>query len=122
MPPRVNFRGILNSKSERSEIAGMHGGTSSYQFGTMVDVLDGCPKAEGMMMLIRSMSPDVIIADEIGRPEDHRAIETCRHTGVAVITSAHGYHIGDVDTTHFGKVIFLDNQPHPGSIREVIDV
>ena len=107
---------------ERSEIAGMHCGIPSYQFGPMLDVLDGCPKAEGMMMLVRSMSPDVIIADEFGRQEDLKAIETCVHCGVAVITSAHGYHTGDVNTTHFDKVILLDNQPCPGSIREVIDV
>ena len=111
---------------ERSEIAGMHGGTSSYQFGPMLDVLDGCPKAEGIMMLIRSMSPDVIIADEIGRPEDLKAIETCRHCGVAVITSAHGYALDDVaeavDAGLFSKVVFLSDDPQPGSIREVIDV
>ena len=107
---------------ERSEIAGMHGGISGYQFGNMVDVLDGCPKAEGIMMLIRSMSPDVIIADEIGRAEDLKAIETCLHCGVAVITSAHGYSIEDVEESLFNKVIFLKDQPHPGSIREVIDV
>ena len=107
---------------ERSEIAGMHDGISSYQFGTMVDVLDGCPKAEGMMMLVRSMSPDVIIADEIGRSEDLNAIEICQHSGVAVITSAHGYSMNDVDTGLFSKVIFLSNTPHPGSVREVIDV
>lgn len=107
---------------ERSEIAGMHGGISGYQFGSMVDVLDGCPKAEGIMMLIRSMSPDVIIADEIGRPEDMKAIENCRHCGVSVITSAHGYALEDVDTGLFNKVVFLSDQPYPGHIREVIDV
>lgn len=107
---------------ERSEIAGMHSGISSYHFGPMVDVLDGCPKAEGIMMLIRSMSPDIIIADEIGRPEDLKAIETCSHCGVSVITSAHGHTLDDVNTDFFDKVIFLSDKPHPGTIREVIDV
>lgn len=107
---------------ERSEIAGIHNGISRYTFGPMVDVLDGCPKAEGIMMLIRSMSPDVIIADEIGRVEDLRAIETCAHTGVSVITTAHGHEIEDIDTKHFQKIISLTKQPHPGTIREVIDV
>ena len=107
---------------ERSEIAGMYGGISAYQFGSMVDVLDGCPKAEGMMMLIRSMSPDVIIADEIGTKDDLHAIETCAHAGVSVITTAHGYCPEDVDTRFFDKVILLTNQPHPGCVREVVDV
>ena len=107
---------------ERSEIAGMHGGVSSYRFGPMLDVLDGCPKAEGIMMLIRSMSPDVIIADEIGRPEDMKAIETCSHCGVSVITSAHGYTLEDVRADLFNKVMFLSDKPHPGIIREIVDV
>lgn len=107
---------------ERSEIAGMHGGVSSYHLGEMVDVLDGCPKAEGIMMLIRSMSPDVIIADEIGRPEDLKAIETCSHAGISVITTAHGHTIEDIEPAYFEKVVFLTDQPSPGTIREVIDV
>ena len=107
---------------ERNEIAGMHSGMTSYRFGPMVDVLAGCPKAEGMMMLIRSMAPDVIFVDEIGSQEDRKAIETCSHCGVAVITTTHGYSLDDVDTTHFSKVIFLTDQPHPGSVREVLDV
>ena len=74
------------------------------------------------MMLIRSMSPDVIIADEIGRPEDMKAIENCRHCGVSVITSAHGYALEDVDAGLFNKVVFLSDQPYPGHIREVVDV
>lgn len=107
---------------ERSEIAGMHGGITNYQFGHMVDVLDGCPKAEGIIMLIRSMSPDIIIADEIGRPEDLQAIETCVHAGVSVITSAHGYSIEDIHDQYFDKLIFLTDSPHPGCLREVINV
>jgi len=107
---------------ERSEIAGMCGGIPGYHFGPLLDVLDGCPKAEGMMMLIRSMSPDVIIADEIGTSADMKAIETCSHCGAAVITTAHGCGIEDVRTKYFKKIIFLTNQPHPGSVREVIDV
>ena len=73
-------------------------------------------------MLIRSMSPNVIIADEIGRPEDMDAIENCTHTGVSVITTAHGYSVDDVDAKYFDKIIFLSNSPQPGSVREVIDV
>lgn len=54
---------------ERSEIAGSRRGIPAFDVGPRTDILDGCPKAEGMMMMIRSLSPDVLIADEIGRPE-----------------------------------------------------
>ena len=59
---------------ERSEIAGCVNGIPQLTFGHRVDVLDACPKAEGMMMMIRSMSPDVLVVDEIGRKEDAEAI------------------------------------------------
>ncbi len=107
---------------ERSEIGACYMGVPQNDIGIRTDLLDGCPKAEGMMMLIRSMSPDVIIADEIGKPEDMKAIENCSHAGVSVITSAHGYTIEDVQTGYFDKVIFLTDTPKPGSIREVMDV
>ena len=42
---------------ERSEIAGSYAGVPQKDLGPRTDILDGCPKAEGMMMLIRSMSP-----------------------------------------------------------------
>lgn len=116
---------------ERSEIAGMHDGISSYQFGPTVDVLDGCPKAEGMMMLIRSMSPQIIITDEIGRREDLEALKTCVNCGVHIITSIHGYDMEDIKRSEicpaienniFQNLIFLSDSPQAGTIREVINV
>jgi stage III sporulation protein AA len=75
---------------ERSEVAGCMDGVPKYNVGPRTDVLDGCPKAEGMMMMIRSMSPEVLIVDEIGRPEDAVAIEEALHAGIRVIATAHG--------------------------------
>lgn len=114
---------------ERSEIAGMHDGVSSYRLGPMTDVMDGCPKAEGILMLIRAMSPDVIITDEIGRPEDGEAIRDCRNCGVSVIASAHGSHMEDIrklpiaeiiENGTFDHTVFLTNRPSVGTIREVV--
>ena len=54
---------------ERSELGGLlTAGVAQNHLGTRTDVLDGCPKAEGMIMLIRSMAPQVIAVDEIGAP------------------------------------------------------
>ena len=114
---------------ERSEIAGMYGGISSYDFGTKTDVLDGCPKASGVYMLIRSMSPHVIITDEIGNPEDVRAASACINSGVAVITSIHGNDLADLKNSQiyelierkiFNIIIFLANVPKVGTVREVL--
>lgn len=116
---------------ERSEIAGMQNGIPSYSFGTLLDVLDGCPKAEGMIMLIRSMSPKVIITDEIGKAEDMDAIKSCMNSGVAIITSIHGNDMEDLKKTEvydavekkiFPVIAFLSDSPRVGTIREVLHV
>lgn len=81
---------------ERSEIAACVHGRAQRDVGPRADVLDACPKAEGIMMMVRSMSPDVIIADEIGRPEDATAIQEALNAGVAIMTSAHGANLSDI--------------------------
>lgn len=50
------------------------------------------------MMMIRSMSPDVLIVDEIGRPEDAEAVREALHAGIAVIASAHGRDVAEMAT------------------------
>ncbi|MCL2677564.1 MAG: stage III sporulation protein AA [Clostridiales bacterium] len=75
---------------ERSELAAMLNGQPQLPIGMRTDVLDACPKAEGMMLLIRSMAPQVLICDEIGRAEDAAAILEAARAGIKVIASAHG--------------------------------
>ncbi|RAV00982.1 stage III sporulation protein AA [Paenibacillus sp. YN15] len=81
---------------ERSEIAACVRGVPRFRLGPRTDVLDGCPKAEGMMMLIRSMSPEVLVVDEIGRPEDALAVHEAIHAGIRIIATAHGASREDV--------------------------
>lgn len=81
---------------ERSEIAGCINGIPQNELGDRVDVLDACPKAEGMMMMIRSMSPDILIVDEIGRKEDSEALLEAINAGVTIIATAHGHNYQDL--------------------------
>lgn len=74
---------------ERSEIAGCVGGVPQNDVGSRTDVLDACPKAEGMMMMIRSMSPGVLVVDEIGSRQDMDALVEALNAGVTVLASAH---------------------------------
>lgn len=114
---------------ERSEIAGCVKGVPQHTFGPRLDVLDACPKAEGMMMMIRSMSPDVLVVDEIGRQEDCDAVLEAIHAGVGLIMSVHGYSIDDlrkrpslktlVDTGSFERFVILSNERGPGTIRQI---
>lgn len=81
---------------ERSEIAGCVHGVPQLEFGPRVDVLDGCPKAEGMMMMIRSMSPDVLVVDEIGRAEDTMAVLEAVNAGIKMIITTHGHSLEEI--------------------------
>ena len=116
---------------ERSEIAGTYLGQSAYDLGPRTDILDGCPKAEGMMMLIRSMGPDVIVTDEIGRTEDVAAIEAAVCAGINIVASVHGSsyeeaaasRIGDmIKNGIFSRLIFLTNNPRTGTVKEVMKI
>ncbi|MCO7176586.1 stage III sporulation protein AA [Sporolactobacillus kofuensis] len=76
---------------ERSEIAGCVEGVPQNRLGMRTDVMDACPKAEGMMMMIRSMSPEVMVVDEIGGKDDTAALFEALNAGVTVMATAHGF-------------------------------
>lgn len=75
---------------ERSELAACHYGVPQHDLGLRTDVMDGCPKAEAMGMLLRSMTPQILAADEIGMEADVFAIRAAAGSGCKVVASAHG--------------------------------
>ncbi len=74
---------------ERSEIAGSIHGIPQNDVGLRTDVLDGCPKAEGMMLMVRTMSPEVLAVDEIGGEDDLRALTYAMRCGCRVLATVH---------------------------------
>lgn len=89
--PALGFKGInVGLVDERSELAGCYRGLPTMDVGVNTDVLDGCPKAEGMVILLRSMAPRLIATDEIGKREDIYALEEVLNAGVKVIFTVHG--------------------------------
>ncbi len=95
------------------------------------DVLRGYPKAEGIMQAIRSLSPDVIICDEIGSTEDMAAIQSGAESGVRLICSIHAGSTGELagrvsgmgllKNDVFSKFALLEGRHRPGSVRKRID-
>src|SRR5699024_2361318 len=116
---------------ERSEIAACVHGMPQRDVGPRTDILDACPKAEGIMMMIRSMSPDVIIADEIGRPEDTVAIQEALNAGVCMMTSVHGSSLSDITRRPtfsrmigqgmFQRYILLGRSKGVGTVESIFD-
>lgn len=75
---------------ERMEIAAVYEGKPQLNVGSRCDVISACPKAQSMMILLRTMGPQVIACDEIGSREDCQALAAALNAGVAVLASAHG--------------------------------
>lgn len=108
---------------ERSEIAGSYQGIPQNQVGIRTDVLDACPKTEGMMLLMRSMTPRVIAVDEIGSEEDLAALQRVAVCGTGVLATMHGYSLKDAEDklgkskNLFGRFLLLTFQDRKRSIR-----
>lgn len=126
----LSYKGFkIGICDERSEIAGCYNGETSYDLGSRTDILDGCPKAEGILMLIRAMSPDVIITDEIGKKEDVKAIEAALCAGVKIITTIHGSSYEDIAASAVGELVqnhvfdtlvFLTATPETGTVKRIM--
>ena len=114
---------------ERSEIGACYRGIPQNDLGMRTDILDCCPKAEGMMMLIRSMAPQVVAVDEIGTEEDIRALEYAIHCGCKMLVTAHGKSMEDIKQKSsfakllkekvFERFIVLDNRVKVGEITAI---
>lgn len=92
-----NFKGInIGVVDERGEIAAMYKGVPQNDLGKRADILENISKAEGMKMLIRSMNPKVVVADEIGKKEDVEAINYAVCSGVKGLFTAHGANLNDI--------------------------
>ena len=81
---------------ERSEIAACYQGIPQNDLGPRTDVLDNCPKAIGMQMVLRSMSPDIIAVDELGGKEDFAAVAQAMKSGVTVLGTMHAGSVEEI--------------------------
>lgn len=117
---------------ERSELAGCHRGIPQLYLGRRTDVLDCCPRDQGLIMLIRSMGPQVVAADEIGLECDAAALENVLAAGVTVLTTAHARDLEEArerPVLHrlltrgcFGRVVVLDRHRGLPSLAGVLEL
>lgn len=127
-----NFNGkTIGLLDERSEISAMYRGTPQNDIGIRTDVMENVSKNVGMKMLIRSMSPQVICADEIGSIEDIEAIKYIVCSGVKGIFTAHGSNFKEMqlnpvvkqllDLYIFERIVFLDSKKR-GILQEIYEL
>lgn len=129
----ANFKGLnVGVVDERGEIAATYRGIPQNDLGIRTDVLDNVPKILGMKMLIRSMAPQVICADEIGKIGDSEIIKEAFCSGVKGIFTAHGANMQDIynnpilkellETNLIQRIILLDNRMERGRIKSIYEL
>ncbi len=127
---QINFKGLtVGLVDERGEIAAIYKGVAQNDLGLRTDILDNVPKSIGMKMLIRSMSPKVICADEIGSIEDVEAINYAICCGIKGIFTAHGSSLEDLSLNPairnilnlhvFERIVVLNDKETKGEIDKV---
>ena len=117
---------------ERSEIGASYNGIPQMNLGIRTDVLDNCLKREGMLMAIRSLSPDVLICDEIGTKEEIDALNTAFNSGVNIVVTVHGSSLGDIKKRRafddfllsgiIERIIVLSNRLGVGTIENIYSI
>ena len=114
---------------ERREIAASYQGIPQRDIG-FSDVLSGFPKAEGIIRAIRTLSPKIIICDEIGGVEDAEAIKKSLNSGVGIIASIHAKSTDEMANSFriknilssgaIKRAVLLDS--NPGKIKGMFEV
>lgn len=131
--PLYNLKGKKVSViDERSEIASCFNGIPQLDIGIRTDILDNCFKKDGMIMAIRSLSPEIIICDEIGTYGEIEALNMAFNSGVNIIVTIHGYSIDDVykravfkellENSILDRIIVLSSRKGPGTIENIYSI
>ena len=75
------------------------------EVGCHTDVMDGCPKALAVPMLLRAMTPQVIALDEAALPEDVEAVCAAANCGVALLATVHAASLRDLGSRPVGRAL-----------------
>ncbi len=117
---------------ERGEIGAVFQGVAQKDLGALADVLDGYPKPYGMMIALRTLSPQVLVCDEIGTAEETERMLEAMNAGVPVLVTAHAKDEEELfnrpqikrllDAGAISKVVLMKGARSPGKIRKVMTV
>ena len=118
---QISDSGIKTALADdRGELAAIFRGVPQNDIGLQTDVIENAPKSQAVVMMLRSMSPQLIVTDKIATKEDIEAVLKCFGTGVSVIASTHGKSAEEVlkrenlrqlfSDIGFGQIIVLQKE------------
>lgn len=81
---------------ERFEIANCFNGKPTLDVGGFTDVISGGEKQYAFECGIRSMSPDILVTDELSGQKDIESINSVASCGVKILASVHANGIDDL--------------------------
>ncbi len=104
---QISDKGIKTSLiDERGEMASLSRGVPQCDVGVQTDIIENAPKADAVVMMLRTMSPQLIVTDEIATAKDTAALIQAFGTGVSVIASTHGASFDEVMQRESIKPLF----------------
>ncbi|MEG2258616.1 MAG: hypothetical protein RSB78_00350 [Oscillospiraceae bacterium] len=117
---------------ERGEIAAVHGGIPSFDIGVCSDVIDRFDRKSGFEIALRTLSPQVVVCDEIGLWEDFGHFVACEKSGVKLVATAHAGNLNElkkkeniwqaIESGIFDYVVCLQPYPNTGIIKNIYKV
>lgn len=117
---------------ERCELGAVYDGVPQNDLGLSCDVLSGYPKGEGILSAVRTLSPEVVVCDEIGGGSEVDSILDGLNAGVKIIATAHAGSVGELlrrpqlvrllESGAFEKIVLLGSFQKPGEIRQILEV
>ncbi len=126
---KYKFRKKIAVIDERDEIGSRSSG-GTVQLGEFTDVLSFYPKAYGCDIALRTLSPDIMVLDEIGAEDETQMLLSSVNSGVSVIATAHGGSFTEVmkrpnikklaDAGVFKKAVILKGKENPCEVKEVV--
>ncbi len=115
---------------ERGELAALYNGKPQNDIGVNTDVLSGFPKTTAMELATRSLSPQIMICDEIGSQQEAEEILVCVHAGIRIVASLHANSLEEIQrkswamalirSNVFETLVLLDGNQGKGRVERIV--
>lgn len=115
---------------ERGELAAVYRGEPQNEVGFLTDIFDGYKKGDAVIRAVRSMSPQVIIMDEISDKEDAQSVADGMNSGAAIIATVHAQSIEELyrkkhicemlSLGGFKSIVILEGAQNPCAVKSIL--